>query len=136
MWIRMSYALRVLVCNLFTCLCVFCLFFFSSRRRHTRCLSDWSSDVCSEALLEEPEIATVGGEVIVVDVGDDRDQRLKVREGGVALVGLGHEVTPGAEPRVARAALQASADHVGRILAALGEDAGDQARGGGLAVRA
>src|SRR5947199_3842779 len=21
-------------------------FFFSSRRRHTRCLSDWSSDVC------------------------------------------------------------------------------------------
>src|SRR5262245_20760876 len=23
------------------------LFFFSSRRRHTRCLSDWSSDVCS-----------------------------------------------------------------------------------------
>src|SRR6476659_3695463 len=23
------------------------LFFFSSRRRHTSCLSDWSSDVCS-----------------------------------------------------------------------------------------
>src|ERR1035438_10058975 len=23
------------------------LIFFSSRRRHTRCLSDWSSDVCS-----------------------------------------------------------------------------------------
>src|SRR5205814_8006608 len=28
------------------CLC----FFFSSRRRHTRCLSDWSSDVCSSDL--------------------------------------------------------------------------------------
>src|ERR1035438_10554365 len=27
-----------------------CLFFFSSRRRHTRCLSDWSSDVCSSDL--------------------------------------------------------------------------------------
>src|SRR5262245_65067081 len=25
-------------------------FFFSSRRRHTRCLSDWSSDVCSPDL--------------------------------------------------------------------------------------
>src|SRR5262245_63995217 len=24
----------------------FFFFFFSSRRRHTRCLSDWSSDVC------------------------------------------------------------------------------------------
>src|ERR1039458_10800667 len=27
------------------------MFFFSSRRRHTRCLSDWSSDVCSSDLL-------------------------------------------------------------------------------------
>src|SRR5262245_65139316 len=27
-------------------------FFFSSRRRHTRCLSDWSSDVCSSDLPE------------------------------------------------------------------------------------
>src|SRR5205814_3114362 len=26
------------------------LFYFSSRRRHTRCLSDWSSDVCSSDL--------------------------------------------------------------------------------------
>src|ERR1039458_4337762 len=25
-------------------------YFFSSRRRHTRCLSDWSSDVCSSDL--------------------------------------------------------------------------------------
>src|SRR5205814_4977611 len=25
--------------------------FFSSRRRHTRCLSDWSSDVCSSDLV-------------------------------------------------------------------------------------
>src|SRR5262245_65305450 len=33
-------------------------FFFSRRRRHTRCLSDWSSDVCSSDL--------VGGAVEVV----------------------------------------------------------------------
>src|SRR2546422_7261722 len=26
-------------------------FFFSSRRRHTRCIRDWSSDVCSSDLL-------------------------------------------------------------------------------------
>src|SRR5205814_3766276 len=30
-------------------------FFFSSRRRHTRCLSDWSSDVCSSDLGRRPE---------------------------------------------------------------------------------
>src|SRR5262245_62290816 len=29
-------------------------FFFSSRRRHTRCLSDWSSDVCSSDLDAQP----------------------------------------------------------------------------------
>src|SRR5438045_9337739 len=31
-------------------------FFFSSRRRHTRCLSDWSSDVCSSDLYRYCEI--------------------------------------------------------------------------------
>src|ERR1035438_10649717 len=30
--------------------CALPIFFFSSRRRHTRCLSDWSSDVCSSDL--------------------------------------------------------------------------------------
>src|SRR5216684_269668 len=29
----------------------FVLFFFSSRRRHTRCSRDWSSDVCSSDLV-------------------------------------------------------------------------------------
>src|SRR5436853_4025265 len=31
-------------------------FFFSSRRRHTRCLSDWSSDVCSS----DPTVSSSG----------------------------------------------------------------------------
>src|SRR5437879_5132206 len=31
---------------------VFLLFFFSSRRRHTRYIGDWSSDVCSSDLIE------------------------------------------------------------------------------------
>src|SRR5207245_3264949 len=30
--------------------CVSFVFFFSSRRRHTRCYRDWSSDVCSSDL--------------------------------------------------------------------------------------
>src|SRR5207245_10829262 len=30
----------------------YCFFFFSSRRRHTRCYRDWSSDVCSSDLLK------------------------------------------------------------------------------------
>src|SRR5205814_4173110 len=31
---------------------------FSSRRRHTRCLSDWSSDVCSSDLIHSPRVPT------------------------------------------------------------------------------
>src|SRR5260221_545143 len=40
-----------LVVYLFLVFCLhsvqYCFFFFSSRRRHTRSLCDWSSDVCS-----------------------------------------------------------------------------------------
>src|SRR5258705_1026517 len=39
-----------------TRVCRLRLFFFSSRRRHTRCLSDWSSDVCSSDLPIERRI--------------------------------------------------------------------------------
>src|SRR5260221_3063256 len=32
------------------------IFFFSSRRRHTRSLCDWSSDVCSSDLITEADV--------------------------------------------------------------------------------
>src|SRR2546429_2447845 len=32
------------------------LFFFSSRRRHTRCSRDWSSDVCSSDLFRGQDV--------------------------------------------------------------------------------
>src|SRR5690606_4903 len=35
----------------------FILFFFSSRRRHTRFSRDWSSDVCSSDLTEQVSVA-------------------------------------------------------------------------------
>src|SRR5690349_25172113 len=37
-------------------------FFFSSRRRHTRSLRDWSSDVCSSDLVPRWRILRPGGE--------------------------------------------------------------------------
>src|SRR5438132_4035799 len=33
-----------------------CFFFFSSRRRHTRSLCDWSSDVCSSDLFMKQQV--------------------------------------------------------------------------------
>src|SRR5687768_17815477 len=35
------------------------MFFFSSRRRHTRCSRDWSSDVCSSDLTEVEAATTL-----------------------------------------------------------------------------
>src|SRR5207245_7929849 len=49
-----------------------CLFFFSSRRRHTRCYRDWSSDVCSSDLRE----VTLEDEIpAVLDLGDGVEPR-------------------------------------------------------------
>src|SRR5256885_11757999 len=47
------------------------LFFFSSRRRHTRLQGDWSSDVCSSDLQW---LAGDAQEVTSVDLGISRDQ--------------------------------------------------------------
>src|SRR5207245_6136096 len=38
-------------------LCSLLFFFFSSRRRHTRCYRDWSSDVCSSDLGKTARVA-------------------------------------------------------------------------------
>src|SRR5437762_5507120 len=47
--------------------CCLCYFFFSSRRRHTRYIGDWSSDVCSSDLAvrraaAQDELLAVGEE--------------------------------------------------------------------------
>src|SRR5215813_8403106 len=50
-------------------------FFFSSRRRHTRCGRDWSSDVCSSDL--EPHVdfrLTTRGDLVVVDLDAHADR--------------------------------------------------------------
>src|SRR5262245_61534456 len=47
----------------FSC-CILFFFFFSSRRRHTRCLSDWSSDVCSSDLYRNPSWGGWGGRYV------------------------------------------------------------------------
>src|SRR2546429_4550453 len=59
-------------------------FFFSSRRRHTRCSRDWSSDVCSSDLrkvLEFEELARAFGYSLGVE--DLRQREIAVRHGRV-----------------------------------------------------
>src|SRR5690348_17957950 len=49
------------------------LFFFSSRRRHTRWTGDWSSDVCSSDLVAERRrvLQPVAREPVAADVGNE-----------------------------------------------------------------
>src|SRR5687768_17762198 len=47
-----SHGRRVLQEYCWTKILYHIFFFFSSRRRHTRCSRDWSSDVCSSDLIE------------------------------------------------------------------------------------
>src|SRR5215813_2088200 len=51
-------------------------FFFSSRRRHTSCGRDWSSDVCSSDLFRETQLTNI-------KVGDPVDVRIDVYPGTV-----------------------------------------------------
>src|SRR5258706_2314294 len=54
--------------------CSTSLFFFSSRRRHTRLVSDWSSDVCSSD-LDMPMFESMG-----ISTGIDFQKLLAARE--------------------------------------------------------
>src|SRR6266550_8903639 len=52
-------------------------FFFSSRRRHTRCSRDWSSDVCSSDLMWVDQFDTLGmGKDMVIVTGTTSDSML------------------------------------------------------------
>src|SRR2546429_7342759 len=77
------------------------VFFFSSRRRHTRCSRDWSSDVCSSDLFER--LLALGFEGMLEHAG--REQ-LRLVGGGAAVRILERHYLPllrEAEPALDRA---------------------------------
>src|SRR5437879_13080809 len=61
-------------------------FFFSSRRRHTRYIGDWSSDVCSSDLVEElgRAVREQGGAAGALTVPDTIQEVLLGRIGRLA----------------------------------------------------
>src|SRR5256884_5282138 len=72
------------------------VFFFSSRRRHTRCSRDWSSDVCSSDLdaLRDSAAARV---TRVVASGADAGALERARRAGVPTTVLAHPDDPDEE---------------------------------------
>src|SRR2546429_2585612 len=65
-----------------------CIFFFSSRRRHTRCSRDWSSDVCSSDL--DTEIITKSGKRLPLELSS----RLIYEDGKpIGVQGIARDIT-------------------------------------------
>src|SRR2546422_1095272 len=65
-----------------SCLVFPVFFFFSSRRRHTRCSRDWSSDVCSSDLCSYPEINDVGLTALTRTLNGHPEVGFSLRVGG------------------------------------------------------
>ncbi len=93
-------------------------------------------DEIDEGLPEALEVAAVGFQMIGIDVRDHRHHRLQIQERGVALVGLGNQIAARTQAGVDTAADEPPADDIGGIEPALGEQARDQTRRGGLAMGA
>src|SRR5438270_14078557 len=55
---------------------LFCIFFFSSRRRHTRFDCDWSSDVCSSDLRRVVHKSASDYGLVSESIGEGRERHI------------------------------------------------------------
>src|SRR5438128_11264222 len=93
------------------------LFFFSSRRRHTRCYRDWSSDVCSSD-LKLPTRFTLGVNLVGSFLTCQAAARRMVarKYGRIVNFASGHWFRPG-PGTTAYAASKAGVVMMSRVLA-------------------
>src|SRR5258706_9905647 len=99
----------------------FCLFFFffSSRRRHTRLVSDWSSDVCSSDLLGSMFSAKAAPAAKPIRMASSRK-----RGDPLCLMSLTPHLLDGLCSRLIRLGAQPNAS--GRLLARFPRRSGDK----------
>src|SRR5436853_2899390 len=76
------------------------LFFFSSSRRHTRCLSDWSSDVFSSDLEVAPYDEEELARLRVLGIDDPEDDPSVLVEGPEGTLRLWFQRVP--EPKTSK----------------------------------
>src|SRR5690349_4998270 len=97
-------------------------FFFSSRRRHTRSLRDWSSDVCSSDLRKKLKALMQGKRLVLMPGAYDAlSARVIEAEGFEAIVAGGYAAIGSmlAQADMGQSTMRDYADHYGRICAAV-----------------
>src|SRR5438876_8621684 len=97
------------------------IFFFSSRRRHTRWTGDWSSDVCSSDLLkEQPENWILIGDLALTNMGlGDKAAAFAFVEKGMMVVPIEKDALDGPGPLEILARVAAQMREPDRAIAAL-----------------
>src|SRR5438132_12420507 len=86
-------------------------FFFSSRRRHTRSLCDWSSDVCSSDLNAASVVVAADDRLRLTVERDDHARRVQVTRQGSD---LGLELVPPRPRDIATCANRSEERRVGK----------------------
>src|SRR3989449_7370469 len=95
--------------------CTSCaFFFFSSRRRHTRCSRDWSSDVCSSDLCEYASMFAAYG--IKVTLFDIRNDLLRFVDQEIVQALIYHMRTNGVTMRLGEQLDKVATDEQGRVV--------------------
>ena len=104
--------------------------------QHGHAIERQALDKIDKGLLQLVQRVVVGLHVVGVDIGDDRQHRLQMKERGIRFVGFGDDELTGTQTGVRAGALQPAADDKGRIQSALGQHAGSETGGCGFAMRA
>ena len=89
-----------------------------------------------EGRFEATQVMTIRLHMVGIDVGDYRHHGQQIEKRSIGLVGFDHDVVARTELGVGTRAVETPADDKGRVKPALGQHAGHQRGGGGLAVGA
>ena len=72
--------------------------------------------------------------MVRIDISDDRDHRLQMHKGGIALIRLRDQISSTTQTRIGTGAIEFAADNEGWIKTTFGQHAGNQTGCGGLAM--
>ncbi len=102
--------------------------------QHRQAVERQALQELGERRLHAGEIIAVVLQMIRINVGDDRHQRVQAQEAAIAFVGLGHQPLPATQLGVGTGGQQLATDHERRVQATLAQHRSSEAGGGGLAM--